>query len=96
MKEKTQEEKTAERKAKFQDGSYWDRFANMQLGVDERPTPKEAADFILSMMSEVEKMKKEVHAANQEAKCAHQEFRNFALEVSNLADKRRSCGKNSD
>lgn len=87
--------KVEARKARFSDPKFWDSFGKNMIPADQRPTISEAADFVITLFVQLEAAKKEIAAASLEAKCAHQEFRNFALEVANLADKRRTVGKNS-
>lgn len=67
---------------------YWYDFGRMM--PVEKPTPKEAADYVISLHVQIDKLKQEVQEANHKRKLAIQQFEQFALEVSNLAHKHRS------
>lgn len=67
---------------------YWYDFGRM-LPV-EKPTPKEAADYVCSLHVKIDALKKELAQAENKRKIAIQQFKQFALEVSNLAHKHQS------
>jgi hypothetical protein len=71
----------------FGSAEYWTLFGRGLLAPDIRPTIQEAADYIFSLRSKVEKANEETAKAQHETKCANQQFQIFAMEVSNLANK---------
>lgn len=75
-------------KKDFTSGAYWDAFGRM-LPV-EKPTPKEAADYVTKLHVEIDNLKRELLEAEKKRKLAIQQFQQFALEVSNLANKHSS------
>lgn len=64
---------------------YWDAFGR-GLPV-EKPFPKEAADYVVSLHIKIDKLEKEKKDALFHEKIAKQQFSQFCLEVSNLAMK---------
>lgn len=74
---------------RFDDGKFWDLFGRglVYLPENERPTTKEVADFVISLFIKLDNKDKEIAAARHEEKCSKQQFKVFAMEVSNLAHK---------
>ena len=68
---------------------YWDAFGRM-LPV-EKPTPKEAADYVIKLHGEIDNLKRELLEVEKKRKLAIQQFQQFTLEVANLANKHSSC-----
>ena len=64
---------------------YWDRFGRGILL--DKPTPKEAADKIIELIVENDRLKKEISDKDSKLKIAAQQFSTFAMEVANTVNK---------
>ena len=67
--------------------STWDMFAKGILPSDQRPSPEEAADVVIRLMVKLNDKDEEIRRLEKEVKIANQQFKLFALEVSNMANR---------
>lgn len=76
-------------KKNINERNYWRLVAESfhLLGSSDRPTPAEAAGKILDLMAEIERLKRDLDHAHKEEKCAKQQFKVFAMDVANIANK---------
>jgi hypothetical protein len=74
-------------KPTMRDGRFWDLFGRGLLSPEDRPTPQAAADFVVELLVEGDKLRKEIADLQHKRKCDAQQFDVFLMEVSNVANR---------